>query len=176
MGNNIHHINYEIKIRPVDKKDISAISSIFSDWLSKDEVDHYTKAIQDIISSSSSKPKFDSHYYVAIFNHNVIGIVGFRIPLPKLLKFASTKTPAELSVLYVAKEHRGGKGVGTALLNHVINQIKKRKYEELIVRSSEKFKDTGWGFYDYSGFNRVGELLSPNSKTMSQIWTKPIKK
>ncbi|MCX6785130.1 MAG: GNAT family N-acetyltransferase [Candidatus Komeilibacteria bacterium] len=167
-------MNYKIKTRLVNKKDINAVKIVLSDWLSKKEVIYYTQSIKDIISTSLLKPKYDGHYYVAIANQKIIGVAGFRMPLPKLLKFASTKNPAELCMLYVAAKHRGGKGVGTALLNHVINQAKKRKYKELIVRSAKKFKKTGWGFYDHMGFNRVGELLPPDSKTISQVWSKKI--
>jgi len=163
-----------IDIRPAETKDLPAIGSILSDWLSKDEVDHYTKSVKDIVSGSSSKPQFDSHYFVAVLNQEIIGVAGFRTPLPKLLNFTSTSKPAELCMLYVAKDHKGKKGAGKALLDFVISQAIEKGYEELVVRSAEKFKDTGWGFYDHMGFTRVGELLPPDSKTMSQVRTKKL--
>jgi GNAT superfamily N-acetyltransferase len=162
------------EVRSLDENDIDSVSNVLSDWLSKEEVDHYIKSIQDIIVSPSPKPKFDSHYYVALLNEEIIGVAGFRVPIPKLVKFASTKTPAELCMLYVAKEHRGGKGIGTILLNHIIDQAKIQGYQELIVRSAEKFVDTGWGFYDHMGFDRVGQLLPSGSEKKSQIWSKKL--
>jgi len=167
-------MKHKVEIRPMDNKDIKAVSKILSDWLTKEEVDHYTKSIQEIVSDSFSTPKFNSHYYVAIYGEDIVGVAGFRIPNPKLLKFATTKTPAELCMLYVAKEHRGGKSVGTVLLDHILDQVKDKKYTELIVRSAEKFTNTGWGFYDKKGFNRIGQLSPPEAEKVSQIWTKKI--
>lgn len=164
----------KIEARPVDEKDLEAIKRVLSDWLSVEEVKHYTESIREIVSTSLPQPKFDSHYYVAIFCGGIVGVAGFRMLNPMLLQFATTKTPAELCMLYVAKEHRGGKGVGTALLNYVIDEVKKRKYEEIIVRSAEKFADTGWGFYDKMGFCRVGQLQQSETEKKSQIWAKKI--
>lgn len=162
------------KIRSISEENISVVRKILSDWLGKEEVDHYTESIQAVISDSPSEPKLDSHYYIAELGKNVVGVTGFRIPNPKIVKFATARKPAELCMLYVAKEHRGGRGVGTALLDHVIDQAKSKEYEELLVRSSEKFADTGWGFYDHKGFKRVGELLSEETGKKSQIWSKRI--
>ncbi|MBU1119575.1 GNAT family N-acetyltransferase [Patescibacteria group bacterium] len=165
-------MKYKFEISPINQKDLDTVNTILSDWLSKEEVDHYVKSIENIISKSTSKPKFDSHYYVATFEGKVVGVAGFRKPNPKLLEFTTTKTPAELCILYVDKEHRGGKGVGTALLNHIIKQAKKRKYKEFIVRSAEKLSDTGWGFYDNMDFDRVGRLSPPEYEKVSQVWVK----
>jgi len=163
----------KIEIRSVNKNDLSAISEVLLDWLTAEEVEHYIKQIHDIISDTSG-PKFDSHYYVAVLDKVVIGLVGFREPLPKLLKFTTKAKPAELCMIYVSNKHRGGQGVGTALLNYVIKELVARKYDELVVRSAEKFSDTGWGFYDSLGFERVGQLLPPESETKSQVWLKQL--
>lgn len=163
----------QIIIRPAENTDLGAINAVLLDWLSDQETLHYTKTINEVVLDSTTEPVFDSHYYVAIFGKEVIGVVGFRTPNPKLLQFSTTQKPAELCMLYVTKQYRGGRGVGTALLQYVMEEAQKRKYEELLVRSSEKFSDTGWGFYDKMGFARVGTLAPPECKT-SQIWTKKI--
>lgn len=166
-------MDQEIKIRPLDQTDLKKIDRILSDWLSKEEVDHYLDSIQAILSDPSPTPKFDSHYYVAVLDDQVVGLSGFRQPNPKLLQFAHTQAPAELCMLYMAKEHRG-KGIGKSLLNHVVHQVQKRHYQELIVRSAKKFINTGWGFYDKMGFARVGQLDQADDQKVSQIWFKKI--
>lgn len=163
--------NMSTIIQPASIENLNDIKSILSDWLSPEEVEHYLDNIKQSIQQSPDSLKFDSHFIVAISDNMVIGIAGFRKLLPKLLKFSNTKNPAELSMLYVSNKHRGGKGIGTALLNEIIDLTKKRNYAELIIRSSIRFEKTGWGFYDqFSGLERVGQLLPPENKNISQIW------
>lgn len=162
-------MNKSTVIRKAKKQDIDAIRFILSDWLTAEEVDYYTKRIGVLIS----EPKYDTHYFVALLNNKIVGVAGYRQPVPKILKFASSIKPAELCLLYVDNEQRGH-GVGTALLNFVIEQAKAKGYNELVVRSADKFAKNGWGFYDRIGLIRVGQLLPPESETISQIWTKKI--
>ena len=163
--------NKSIEVKPLTKKDLNVVSNILLDWLSKEETDYYVKAIRGIVSDSSN-PTLDSHYYIALLGGEIVGVAGFRELNPKLFKFAFTKKPAELCMLYVSKKHYRKQGIGTTLLNFVITQVKKRNYKELMVRSAEKFIDTGWGFYDRMGFDRVGKFLSAESKKISQIFIK----
>lgn len=152
-------------IRPLEPKDFPALVLVLADWLSKEECDYYEIEIRNILVEE----KFDCHYYVAVLEAKVIGVVAYRSLQPKLLEFSTTEKAAELNLFYVAKEYRGGQGVGTALLNYLINQIKTSAYQELIVRSAAKFKDRAWGFYDKMGFTRLIKDLSE-----SQIWSKKI--
>lgn len=161
----------KVAIELANRENLGEINRILSDWLAPEEVDYYIKSIRKIVCSASLPPKFDSHYYVAASGAEIVGVAGFRQPTPKLLPFAKTENPAELCMLYIASNHRC-KGVGTALLKHLAGLIKDRGYEELIVRSAERFADTGWGFYDEIGFERVGRLSDKESGKISQIWTK----
>lgn len=162
-----------MEIKPLKPKHLSAVSKILSTWLTKEEAEHYISSIQEIITNRKEKLKFDSHYFVAVTDHKIIGVAGFRSAHPKLLEFATTNKPAELCMLYVAKNYIG-KGAGQALTEYVIEKIRKKKYKELMVRSAEKFRETGWGFYDKMEFERAGELKAAGSEALSQVWTKKI--
>ena len=162
----------QLKIRLVEAKDLDSIESIFSDWLTAEETDHYLESVKQSINKSADSIKFNSNFFVAEFGGVVIGVAGYRNPIPKLVRFVSSDRPVELSMLYVASDHRGGKGVGTALLNMIMEQTKKESYQELVIRSSIKFEDSGWGFYDkFPGLKRAGQLTPPESEAVSQIWT-----
>jgi L-amino acid N-acyltransferase YncA len=164
-------MNTDIEIRSATIEDLEMIKSIFSEWLSSEETEHYTEAVRQRIEKSPESIKYGNHYFVSVLDGTVIGVAGYRKPIPKLQQFVSTDNPAELSMLYVTSSHRGGKGIGTALLSTIIDQTKKEGYLELVVRSSEKFKDSGWGFYDkFEDLERVGQLTPPESKQVSQVW------
>lgn len=156
-------------IRSVKTEDLRHIETIIKPWLSAEEVSGYLKTIRDIVQSATPS-QFNNHFFVAIIDNTVIGITAFRIPLPILLPHSSTDNPAELNMLYVLDSYHG-MGVGSALINTIIDRTKKLKYTELIVRSAIRFKDVGWKFYDqFDGLHRVGLLYPSNPKKLSQIW------
>jgi len=161
----------EIKIRSAKIEDLGDINSVLSEWLFPEEVIHYLDLIKQSIKQTPGSLEFDSHFIVAESDKKIIGLAGFRKLLPKLIKFSNTNNPGELSMIYISNKHRGNK-IGTTLLNEIVDQTKKRNYTELIIRSSDRFKDSGWGFYDnFSGAEKVGQLLPPESEGISQIWT-----
>lgn len=163
----------EVEIKSLSLNDLDAVPVILADWLSSEEVLYYTKQIRENLLDSDGS-KFDSHYYGAFFKGKLIGLAGRRSLLPKLLPYASSLKPAELNMLYVGQNYRGGQGVGTSLVDYVATQAKEAGYSELIVRSALKFEDTGWGFYDHLNFQRIAKLLTPNSEVEFQVWSKPI--
>ncbi|MFH1171596.1 MAG: GNAT family N-acetyltransferase [bacterium] len=160
-------------IRSVTASDYQTVKSILTAWLTSDEVQHYMKYIQSSVEQTPESKEYDSHYLVAeTLEHEVIGILGYRKPIPKMTPFARTKYPAELNMLYVSPEKRGGQGIGTALTIHLEKELQQKKYTEIVIRSAKRFEQVGWGFYDkYPGFQRVGVLTDLGSED-AQIWSK----
>jgi len=160
-----------VLIQDAAMKDVPSIRTILKEWFQGDDLEHYIEAVKEGVQGKGDSEKFDYHYYVASFEDEVIGVGGIRKPHPKLVKFANTENPVGFSMLYVSKNHRGGKGVGSKLFQHLVKEAKIRGYAELVVRSSILFKDSAWGFYDkMPGLERVGQLTPPESKRISQIW------
>ena len=152
-------------IRPIRIEDLKQVEAIIKPWLSTEEISGYLRTIRDVIQSATPS-KYNNHFFVAVSDNKVIGIVAFRIPLPKLLPYSSTDNPAELNMLYVLDSYHGT-GVGSALINKIINRTKKLKYTELIIRSAIRFKDVGWKFYDqFNGLHRVGLLYPSNPEKL----------
>jgi len=162
----------KIKIRLVKKQDLVQVFNILKDWLTEKEAEYYTNSIRGVVEDSSSKPKFNSYYYAALINNQVVGVIGFRELNPKLLKFSKTEKPVELCIFYIKKDYRK-KGTGSILLDFLMKEIKRRDYKEVIVRSSDRFMDTGWGLYNKKGFSVVGEFTS-KTNNKSRIWNKKI--
>ena len=87
----------------------------------------------------------------------VVGVIGLKPPDERMLKFTTTDKPAELIHAYVAREHRGGKGVGRALVNQLEREAIVRGYKEMVLNSGPRYEETGWGFYDrLEGYTRMG--------------------
>lgn len=164
------------KIRPIASDDLSASKKILSSWLNAEEVEHYFGFIKNSLDKQTGSLIFDNHYFVAeTQDKEVIGIIGYRKPIPKMIPFAVTKNPLELNMLYVLPKNRQGQGVGTALVNEVEKMMQQKKYTEILIRSAKKFEKSGWGFYDQlPGFKRIALLQESADIDPAQIWQKII--
>jgi ribosomal protein S18 acetylase RimI-like enzyme len=104
----------------------------------------------------------------------VIGTIGFTPPDERLLSFANTERPIELINAYVSKEHRAGKGVGTALVKQVEEESLALGYTEVILNSGPRYKDTGWGFYDKIGYSKAGIARRYYGFYDAPVWRKKL--
>ena len=161
-------MNQDLKIKLASPDYTSNIRDVLLDWLTPEEAEYYIVKIND------QNKLYDSHYYLALLNDKVVGIIAYREPAPKVVRFTISEKPAEINMLYVGKEYCRGQGIGKTLLSYITDEVKGSGYTELVVRSAEKFKDTGWGFYDHMNFSRAGELMPPESETRSKVWNKVI--
>lgn len=164
------------QIRFISQLDLPATKQVLAAWLTSDEVAHYFEFIENSLNRTTESLAFDSNYLVAeTVDREVVGVLGYRKPITKMLKFATTKNPAELNMLYVLPEKRGGQGVGTALVTEMEKILKRNKYTEVLVRSAKRFKKTAWGFYDQlPGFQRISVLQETDNSEPAQIWQKII--
>ncbi len=166
----MHHTD-KIKIHQAKIADLKDIKSLLANWLSAGEVEHYLPYIKNSIRGEKTAIEYDNHYFVMVSDKNkTIGVLGYRRPIPKVKKFAHAKNPAELNMFYLAPNWRG-QGAGRSGLEYLEDQILMNGYQEILVRSSDRFKDTAWGFYDHHGFRRVGKIEEEDKKC-SQIWSK----
>ena len=77
----------------------------------------------------------------------VIGMMGLSNPKDVLIQFATTSSPIELVNAYVDRNYRAGQGVGTALVNRLIERVLEKGSTELLLDSGPRYKETGWGFW-----------------------------
>lgn len=137
-------------VRPLVEEDLGAIKPILETWVIDrdsgqalpDEVEEDLQLMKDSVSGN------DTTYLVAeLATGQVVGVIGFKVPDNRLLPYTKTPNPTELVNAYVSKEHRGGKGVGTALLAKLEEEAKAKGHTEVILNSGPRYKDTAWGFY-----------------------------
>ena len=87
----------------------------------------------------NGQTEFNMQFWVAKENHTVLGIIGLADPIPKVLPLAKTQKPGELKILYVDNER--------ILVQFIEPEAAKQGYQELLIRSTERYKDTAYVFY-----------------------------
>lgn len=149
-----------LEIRDVTTADIPGVKDIYSSWMTSEEMDQIA-FFTNLVVQSVSDPKAEERYFVATQRDGVpIGIVGYRTTQTRTLAtFADTRKPLQLTVLMVHKTS-SSKGIGSALLDYIENFAGNQEYSEVLLSSSERWKDS-WGFYEKSGYRDLGEM--PNT-------------
>ncbi len=140
-----------MNIRKPQKNDIEAIKKILSQWTEAEEVEKYAERI---LNELNNKIEFNTRFWVITDNDIPIGIGGISDPLPKVKHLSKGNNPIEIKILYLDNNSRG-KGAGKKLLQFIENILSKGNYDEIIVRSAERYKDTAYGFYEKFGYKLV---------------------
>lgn len=150
----------EVLVRPLQEDDIPALKVISEYWLRTDGVIAYdeVEGDMDTLRQSLDSDSGKTMFVAETKDGQVVGMMGLSAnPKKDLLPFAKTDNPSELIVAYVHPEHRGGKGVGTALLDAAQDLAIKLDKKEILLESGPRHRDTAYAFYDNQpGFNRAG--------------------
>lgn len=164
-------------IRPLGIADIVGIKPILQTCIinsktGKEASDEITQVLGEMEDSLNGNN--DNLYLVALEDEQVIGIIGLRKPKPELIKFARTHNPAELINAYIAKDHRGGKGVDAALVRGIETEAKARGYTELVLNSEPKYNQDCRDFYNkLEGYKNVGIIKKLKGKHGNAlVWSK----
>ncbi|MDE1919102.1 MAG: GNAT family N-acetyltransferase [Patescibacteria group bacterium] len=126
-----------------------------------------SKKLADFVNHASESVKQEFGYFVAEENGEVVGVAILRKAPAYIRTFASTGNPAELYILAVKNP---GCGIGKALAEAVLSEMKSRHYTEAVLYSSEAHRKS-WGFYKHTGFERVGPAAAPSGEP-GFIWRK----
>lgn len=117
----------------------------------------------------------DREYFVAeTAGGRVVGMIGLSPLKQPLHEFSQTEKPIELVNTYVDKDYRAGMGVGSALVNRLVERATEKGFTEVLLDSGPRYEHTAWGFYDrLPGFQRVGlveGLYGPGGN--APVWQK----
>lgn len=156
-----HQKQFEGITRNLEKADLVFLRPILETW----NRDRHTnepdsEEIDSIIDrmKKSMQGKTDARYIVAIEQDKPIGVVGLK-PLPEaMLPYAQTTKPAEAINAYVHADFRNGRGVGKGLFQGIETMARELGYEEILLNSGPRYKDTAWGFYNKRYGEPVGIL------------------
>lgn len=172
-------------IREIQVDDLSQIREIFQGWVTQQDtpdesveqkIERYLSEIEKSITGENKR-----WYVAAEENGEVIGIAGSKEPDSRMRQFAQTESPLELINMYVRKGHDRGKGVGTNLVNAVELHAVENGFTEIILISGNRFRETGWGFYDQlKGFEKAGiayDYYQPDQEGVpghAPVWRKQL--
>ncbi len=164
-------------IRPLEEADIPALRKISEYWLrdfgviAYDEVEKDMKTLRESLDEGSNTKMFVAQ----ATDGKVVGMMGVALqPKAELLPFAKTDVPSELIVAYVHPRFRGGKGVGTNLINAAQNLARDKGRKEILLESGPRNRTTGYPFYDRQpGFKRAGIIKDFYGKGLDTVvWQK----
>lgn len=141
--------------------DLPQIKNILSQWTNPQETQTYLDYVKAEIQS---QPQFHQQFFIAKDHHQVLGIIGLTDVLPQTLPFAKTTNFTELKFLYV-DGNTHGQGVGSGLLNFVEN-IAKKNYDEILVRSANRYQPNAQTFYEKMGYEKVGFINKEKPMTV----------
>lgn len=148
-------------VRSLQLADLDQIKPILETWVKKDNGDPIPAEVeQDLdILRASLEPDSNRHFFVAEADGQVVGVIGMQPLDPKMqaLPFLTAPpNPIELINAYVARDMRGGRGVGRALVSQVEAHAKALGHSHVVLNSGPRYRNTGWGFYDKIGYERIG--------------------
>jgi N-acetylglutamate synthase-like GNAT family acetyltransferase len=135
-------------------EDLETISQILKQWTESEEVEKYLSRINSEINGQT---EYSMNFWVAKENSLAIGVGGLAKPLPTILPMAKSKNPGEIKILYIDNNYRG-QGVGRKMINFLENEAKNQNYQELFIRSAQRYQDTAYGFYEKMGYIKLCEL------------------
>lgn len=134
----------------ITKETLIGIEKIFSQYFNEDEVFHYLRIL-------ISKPLFHENFFAVLDkNKKVVGIGGIRDAEPRLVEL-SDKEACEVNLLFVLREERRH-GIGGIMINHILNLAIENKYSCILGKSSPRFRESGWPFYEKNGLERIGMI------------------
>jgi len=152
-------------------EDLKDIENILNQWTDGEEVEKYLKRIKDQING---RTEYGMNFWTMKEANKIIGVGGLADPLPSILKYASTKNPGELKILYLYEQARG-KSFGKKFLLWLEEKAFSQGRNELLVRSAEQYRDTAFEFYKKNGYEDLGQIINEAGKPM-QLFKKILDK
>ncbi|MDP2585764.1 MAG: GNAT family N-acetyltransferase [Candidatus Levybacteria bacterium] len=135
-------------VRLAREQDLVFLKPILETWIRDRNTNQLIpEEIEEVLSSVMGSIKYtnNARYLVAEkTDGEAIGMLGLRPPEERMLSYASTESPIEMITAYVAKDQRGGKGVGKALVSKGEELARQRGNTEIIFNSGPRYRFSGW--------------------------------
>lgn len=170
-------------VRLLREGDLLSIKPILETWVRDSKTRELLpeEVEEDLQLMRASLNGGDRSYLVAeTTNGRIVGVVGLKTPDGRILPFAKSKNPVELVNLYVsgdcvhvAKNRREIKGVGKALVRGLEDEAHRRGYEEVVLNSGPRYKDSAWGFYDHI-YEKAGTAKHYYGDRDARVWRKEL--
>ena len=161
-----------LNISPITSEDLPSVANILSQSFSDTEDIQYM--INLIKDSLSDTPQYPGEFYVVAKDDKgtVVGFLGYRDAATKLKQFSTGNKSIEIYSLFVDINARQ-KGIGRSLVKFLEEYAVGNGYDEIIVKSADKFKETGWIFYEKIGFTLAG-TVEGSTGSLSNVYRKTV--
>jgi ribosomal protein S18 acetylase RimI-like enzyme len=175
---NKEQLKFNGTIRPLAIRDLSFLRSILNCWIKdRDTGELLTDEVSKTLMEMGKSVIKDTGrtYLIAEEGGEILGVMGLKQPDLVMGTFAASESPIELVNAYVRPDVRRGRGVGTALVDGLESAARKLGKKEILLNSGPRYSETGWGFYDRLGFDRVGVIVEYYGEGgNAQVWRKTI--
>lgn len=147
-------------IRELKPEDMEAVESILGLYWDGELKERFLKRLKDFVAHTPESIENKYKCFVAEENGEIIGLAVSRIAPEHMRQYIETEKPVEFYLLAVKDK---GRGIGTALREKGLEEMKKDGYTEVVFYSAESHKDS-WAFHDKSDFKRAGPSVAPNGE------------
>ena len=165
------------RVRKLEEKDLISVKQILEIWIrdrdTKEPLPNEVNGYLELMKNSL-KGKGATYFVAEEDSDKVIGVIGMRKPKVELLAFAHTSNPVEFINIYVARERRGGKGVGRALVSKLEEEAMGQGFTEVVLDSGPRYEKTGWGFINKLFGKSVGAMKNYYPKGNALVWRKKL--
>ena len=165
-------------VRHLMPADIPQLRPILETWLRFPTItgELLTEEVRETLEEieKSLTHENDKQFFVAQSPDGTIaGMMGIQ-PLREEMKvYALTRHPVEIINAYVHFDERKGKGIGRALVKAIEEETYNRGYEEVLLNSGPRYKETGWPFWNKTLGPSVGVLKDFYGPTFdAPVWRK----
>jgi GNAT superfamily N-acetyltransferase len=144
-------------IRRLELGDLDAARYLLDYWLNLGAPHRYDQEIAVYLERmvASTRPGAPFYYFVAEEERRVVGIFGYAPVSVELRPLAATAQAAQLWNFYVHPEDIR-RGIGHVFCAFMEGEAA-RRYQELLLMSSARFRVTAWGFYEREGYRLIHE-------------------
>lgn len=159
-----------LHISPITTEDVPSVANILSQSYSDTEnVQYIINLIKDSLSDT---PQYPGEFYIVAKDNKgaVVGFLGYRDVTTRLKQFSTGNKPIEIYSLFVDM-HARQKGIGRSLVKFLEEYAVTNDYNEVLVKSADKFKEAGWIFYEKIGFTLAGTVEGPTG-SLSNVYRK----
>lgn len=166
----------EIEIRRPNRDDIPMIEQFYSKWWvdegGEKEIENIAFFTNLVLENTKDAGSAEKYFIATNADSELVAILGYAESVSSALhEYVSTERPIQLTVLMVGKNFVG-RGIGTELLAHFEAYALTHGYTEILLTSSERWKDA-WTFYRLKAYEDRGELKNAQG-WHTRIFRKPL--
>ena len=150
-------------IRPVAETDVRAITEIYNYYIEQTTISFETQklSVAEMLERIRSICEHWPYFVVADRSNEIERVVGYCYAHPWKERIAYCHT---LEVTIYLDVNEKGRGIGTQLMNHLINQCRSRKDIHALIACITEENTLSMAFHKQLGFEKVSHFKQVGNK------------